>query len=261
MKKRSHFMKLWFLSLSIFFLPQQVFAKKSITISTGEYSPWVSKSFIENGYVSHVIKEAFQHEGVQVTFKFLPWKRAYEDAKSGKFDATSFWFVTEERKKDFYYSDPVMSEKTVFFHLKTNQMPNWKQLSDFKGKKIGATIGYTYTPEFWEAQKNRTLSITAVAKDETNFKKMVSGRIDLFPIGSVAGFSLLNKSFGQNVAHLVTFLPKPLVESSGHLLFSKANKSAEKMLATFNTGLKKLKESGKLEEYEMNLISGKYEKK
>lgn len=232
---------------------------ETIRITTGEYTPWTSENLKHGGFTNHIISEAFKIEGHKVKFTFFPWKRAYESAKDGKmFQATSYWYPSEKRARDFYYSEALQNDQTVFFHLKDKPLPDWATLDDFKGKRIGATREYTYTQEFWDAQESGRLNIQVANSDEVNFNKLIKGRIDMFPAENVVGQNLLQDVFGSKVADRVTFHPKPLVAPSGHLLFSKQLANGEELVATFNQGLAKLKQSGRYAQFRENLIAGKY---
>ncbi|MDX1453338.1 MAG: transporter substrate-binding domain-containing protein [Oleiphilaceae bacterium] len=242
--------------IGFFSLPTS--SQEAITISTGDYPPFVSKDLKHNGYVSHVISEAFARKNVHVEFKYMPWKRAYEEAKQGDYDATSFWYDSEERRQHFYYSDPVNHEKTVFFYRKANPLKDWSSLSDLKNYKIGATNGYTYTEEFWAMAESKELMVYPKPHDLTNMKKLVGGRIDLFPAGIVLGSTLLYENFDPAIVHTVDYHSKPLTEATGYLLFPKASKNSERLLKLFNAGLKQLEESGRLEKMYDDLITGRY---
>ncbi|MGI0119994.1 substrate-binding periplasmic protein [Zooshikella sp. RANM57] len=236
-------------------------AETTVLIATGEYQPWASESLKHKGFVSHVIDEAFKRAGdYKVEFKFLPWKRAYESAKKGDYHATSFWFHSADREHDFIYSTPVMSEKTVFFHLKTNPLKAWHKLTDLSDRTIGATIGYTYTKEFWDLAKSGKLQVQTASADDKNFKKLFASRIDLFPMGTVAGFGLLAEKFDQSVVHLIDFNPKPLVEAKGHLLFSRKHTGSEQLVKDFNKGIKQLQSEGLLDKWREDLLVGAYKK-
>lgn len=153
------------LSLLLSIVGSVAFAGETVHISTGKFAPWSSEELKHQGFTSHVISEAFKLEGYEVKFKFYPWKRAYNSAKSGeKFQATSYWYPSDERAKDFYYSDPLQEDAFVFFHLKSNPLADWETLDDLKGKQIGATAGYTYTEEFWDAAKSKRLDIKRRAR-------------------------------------------------------------------------------------------------
>ena len=233
---------------------------ETIRIATGEFAPWSSESLKHKGFTSHVIEEAFALVGYEVKFTFYPWKRAFESAKSGeKFQATSYWYPSDERAKEFYYSDRIQADKTVFFHLKRNLFADWNTLDDLKGKRIGATSGFTYTAEFWDAAKSKRLDIQEASSDELNFKKLLKGRIDLFPSDPLVGQKILLETFGAEVADSVTFHPKPLVAPTGHLLFSRQLGNAEELVGAFNRGLAKLRESGQYAQFQADLIAGKYD--
>ena len=239
---------------------QSAFAEKTINITTGEWAPWTSKSMKHEGFTSHVISEAFKLEGYQVNFTFYPWKRVYEAAKSGdRFQASSWWYTSEERATEFYYSEPLLIDSMVFFHLKDNAVHDWSSLDELKDKRIGATAGYTYTPEFWDAAKSGSLDIEEASSDELNFKKLLKGRIDIFPTSTIVGQKILIEQFGPGEAEKVTYHPQPLMSSPGHLLFSRKLGNGQELVETFNRGLAKLRDSGQYDQFWADLNAGNYD--
>ena len=235
-------------------------ATETIHITTGEFPPWSSEKLKHGGFTSHVISEAFKLEGYAVEFTFFPWSRVYESAKDGnEFQATSYWYPSEERAQEFHYSDALQIDKMVFFYLKDKPLPDWETLDDLKGKRIGATREYTYTKEFWDAKESGRLDIEVANTDELNFKKLLKGRIDTFPTGPLSGQKVLRAKFGLEAADKVAIHGKPLVAPTAHLLFSKRLEKTEELVATFNRGLAKLKESGRIAQFQEDLIAGKYE--
>jgi len=244
-----------FISLCV---SSQINALETVTIATGEYPPFASKSLKHDGFCSQVVKEAFARSGYNVAFNFLPWKRALESTKILKYDATSFWFITEDKQKIFHYSDAMSDEKVVLFHLKTKPLPDWKTLADLSKFRIGATRGYSYTDEFWQAGKDGIIKIEEASNDKTNFKKLIKERIDIFPSGIVVGYAILNKSFDPAMVSKLTYHPKILRVSTSHVLFPKNAPKSLKLLKAFNDGLAKLKAEGLYEKYEDNLLEGKY---
>ena len=230
---------------------------QTITVVTGEYSPWSDSKAKYKGFVNRVIFEAFKQEGYDVKFTFKPWKATEKLAKRGKYDASSFWYKSKEREKVFLYSNTINEEKTVFFKLKSTGI-KYNKLSDLKGYKIGATLGYTYTKEFWDMKKNKTLNIKSVKSDTLNFKKLLKGKIDIFPCGLTTGYQILNKSFSKNIIHTVGVASLPLTKVTGHLIFPKVNKKSKKYLKIFNIGLKKLHQKGLYSKYEDELLTGIY---
>lgn len=218
---------------------------RMLRISTGEYPPWVGAGLPGNGFVARVVRESFQLAGYDVEFTFFPWKRAYEQARQGSFDATAYWYPSELRRQDFLYSDSLHVESTHLFYHKSNPLTQWQRLEDLSGKKIGATDGYTYTDEFWLLARNGVLNVETAIRDELNMAKLVYQRIDLFPIEKHLGFSVLQQQFQPHVVHMIDYHPIPLMETTGHLLFSRSLLRSASLLDDFNRGLKQLKNSGR----------------
>jgi len=131
-------------------------------------------------------------------------------------------------------------------------------LSDLKNYRIGATGGYTYTKEFWDAAESKQLTIDVATTDRQNFQKLLSGRIDIFPSGLVSGHSVLQKEFDKSASNLISFNSKPLSETTGHLLFPKTGKKSENLLQVFNQGLAKIKKKGIYNKFTDDLLAGKY---
>ena len=235
-----------------------VSAEEIITVATLEYHPWTGKNLKFNGFVNHVITEAFQRKGYSVKFTYLPWKRAVIETKNGQYSSLSYVYWSKDREKEFYLSDPISDEKIVFFHLKSNPIKDWQTLDDLKNYKFGATRGYTYTKEFWQALESKRIKVDVTDSDEQNFKKLFVGRIDIFPSGLVNGYSLLQKEFDAGKSHLLAYHPKPLSKTTGHLAFTRSRKKSENLVRIFNQGLAELKEEGLYNLFVVDLLAGKY---
>lgn len=224
------------------------FATETIRITTGEYPPYLSEKLKHNGVGLRIIREAFALEGVTVEYGFFPWKRSYKLAKDGEWDASATWGKNSDRDEFFYYSDPLYPAIAAFFHLKSYQF-DWSTLDDLKGLSIGATETYAYTPEFLQAITEQNLKIELIHSDELNLKKLLKGRIKVFPLNIDVADALLSNKFTQQERDAITYHPLPLYNINAHLVFSKKIKKNPKMIELFNNGLKRLKESGKFDQY------------
>lgn len=232
-------------------------AQEIIRITTGEHPPYLSENLKHKGVGLRIIKEAFALEGVKVEYGFFPWKRSYMLAKQGKWDASATWGHNSERDKYFYFSDPLYPAISAFFHLKSYPF-DWNTLDDLKGLSIGATQTYAYTPEFLQAIENKTLDIELISSDETNLRKILKGRIDIFPLNIDVAGTLLETRFTQQERNAITYHPRPLYSIYTHLIFSKKVERNIRMHKLFNNGLKRLKESGKLDQYLQESQKGHY---
>ena len=219
---------------------------ETFDIATGEYAPWTDSGSESGGFVNALITKAFERMGHSVKFHYMPWKRALEDTRSGKYVASSFWFYDAEREVDFIHSEPLYEDRTVFFKTKTVGLETWNDWDDLKPYQIGATIGYTYTPEFWALGESGELSLQKVSSDEVNMKKLNGERIQLFPVSEVTGWGLVKQLFPDKRAEF-SFLKKPLAVVKGHLLFSKVAPNHDKLVTQFNAAMEQIRQDGTYE--------------
>ncbi|MBF0287580.1 MAG: transporter substrate-binding domain-containing protein [SAR324 cluster bacterium] len=220
----------------------------TIRLTNGEWPPYLSYDLQYYGFASRIVKEAFALEGIKVEYGFFPWKRAYLLAQQGKWDGSVVWHSTAERKKDFLFSDGVIKDYQVFFHLKSYAF-DWNSLEDLTGILIGGTSGYVYNKEFDQAVRSGKLKIVYENSDEINLRKILWGRIKIFLADREVGFYLLNKHFTPAEIDLFTHHPKPLKIETLHLILSKKIPSNPSRLISFNKGLHRLKVSGKLDQF------------
>lgn len=255
--------RLRFIALPVLVLLVSVssFAGQTLKITTGEFVPYCGHALPHEGYINHVIREAFKLEGVEVQFEYYPWKRAYILARDGFYAATSFWYLTKERPSFFYISEkPIEPNTYFFFHLKTQKIPYWNNLPELKGFTIGLTRGYSFLPEYLKKIEAQGLSVEVVDTDIQNFKKLLAGRIDIFPLDLMVGQSLLCSHFTIEERKLITYHPQPLFVTDAYLLFSKSHPDGKKWCDIFNHGMAKLESSGKLTLMRSDLVKGEYDK-
>lgn len=220
---------------------------KVVRISNGDWAPFMGEKLPHHGFVSRIVAEAFALEGLQVDYSFYPWARAFAIAQQGDVDASIGWYRTPEREKDFWFSEPVFLESQVLFHLKERPLV-WKKLDDLKGKRIGATIGYTYGAEFQAMEETQAIRVERTPSDAQNLEKLLRGRVDAVVISQAVGARLV-KGMGPDRASLITFHPTPVNAGTLHVIFPKKSAASQDLLKQFDRGLKKLKASGADERY------------
>ncbi len=97
-KGRSSYEKGIFLIVISFLFSTALYAETTIRITNGEWEPYLSEHCYKYGLASHIVSEAFRLEGINVEWGFFPWKRSYEWAKDGSWDASAVWWPTKEAK-------------------------------------------------------------------------------------------------------------------------------------------------------------------
>jgi len=237
----------------------QLFAQKTIRITNGEWEPYLSQYSYKYGLASHIVSEAFKLENITIEWGFFPWKRSYVLAQKGVWDASAVWWPSPETKENFLVSSPVVKTSFVFFHLK-NYKFQWKSMQDVHDQEIGFTRGYDYGKEFMSALKDKKINIQVSNSDELNFKKLLKGRIDIFPNDLLVGSSQIRNNFSDEEAKLFTSHPKQFSKNTLNLIICKHCENGQYFLEKFNSGLKKLIKSGRLKQMYKDLYSGKYDK-
>jgi len=221
----------------------QSFAQETVRIATGEYPPYYSQKYQDFGPIPAIVTQAFAQMNIRVEFGFFPWSRSLELAKNNHWDGSCCWFETSQWQEAFYYSDVLISREKIFFHLKSYPF-DWHSYEDLQGMAIGTTARHAYGEDFARASEKGLLAIEQVPSNEMNLKKLLAGRIDIFPIERSVGYQLLSELFPPEKAQLVTHHPKVLYSGSVRLLISKKNPKGRDIMEKFNLGLKKLKASG-----------------
>jgi polar amino acid transport system substrate-binding protein len=233
------------------------FGEETVRIAGEEWPPFSSKELKYYGVMNRIITEAFALVNVRVEYGFFPGARALLLVKSGEWDGTGGWTPSAERAKDYYFSDPLIEEKLVFFHLKTNPF-DWKSFDDLKGVEIGTVIGSYYGKEFEKAEKEKKLRIQQVSSDALNFNKLIYKRIAITPKNLDAGLNLLHTEFKPEERDLITYHPLPLDQGPLVLMFSKKTDDHKRLLQLFNKGLMQLKKDGRYEQFFKESQRGDY---
>ena len=75
--------------------------ERTLNIASIEYPPFYGSELESNGFITEIIAEALSRSGYGLDVKFLPWIRAFEGTKAGKFDGLFTVWYRAEREADF----------------------------------------------------------------------------------------------------------------------------------------------------------------
>jgi polar amino acid transport system substrate-binding protein len=173
-------------------------------------------------------------------------------------DASCCWWPDDETTNEFLVSDTITETSFVFYHLKSYKL-EWDSLKDLEGIKIGGTTKYHYGNEFMNAIESKKFNIEYTPKDEFNYRKLLAGRIDIFPNDPTVGKAQIRNNLSLDEANLLTYHSKKFGKSTLHLIMSKNHKRNKYFIDKFNAGLKKLKSNGRYQQMLDDLDAGKYD--
>lgn len=219
-----------------------------VRLTNGEWPPYLGEQLPHKGVASRIVAEAFALQGIEVAWEFHPWARSLQLAERGKRAGSAVWLPSSEREEKFFISDPVVESGYYLFHRKGYNF-DWQQVSDLQGRRLAGTRGYDYGANFQQAEAAGQLQVNRVTNDETAFRQLLAGRVDLFPMDKVVGFDMLHQHFSASERAQLSFHPKPLRSDSLHLLLSREVPGNAELIARFNQGLAQLRDSGKVAQY------------
>ncbi|MBD9425205.1 transporter substrate-binding domain-containing protein [Pseudomonas sp. PDM15] len=230
---------------------------RELQISVGDWPPYLSQELRHSGVIAHIISDLFAEEGYKVSFRFLPWPRAYSAAAAGKFDATGVWMHKGEREADFLFSAPLLDERFVFFHLKSQPF-DWHSFDDLAGMTLGGGLEYSYGPDFDAFLAKGKVHMERVSSDQQNFEKLLKERVVLYPQEINVGYAALSRHFTPAERARVTHHPRPLLINRSYLMLPRSLAGSEDLLLRFNQRLQAFRDSGRYDRYFQDLQAGKY---
>jgi len=217
---------------------------QTLVLTNGEWPPFFSEHMPHGGIGSRIITEAFAQSDILVKYDYAPWKRALDIAIHDDHHGSVGWRKSRSRQRRFLFSNPLFNVDTVFFYNKSRPF-EWTNIQDIGHLTIGATLGYSYVNEIRSITRQHAGKIEMTTSDEINLRKLISGRIDIFPCSKSVGRFILDTQIGPPSAKAITYHPHPLRSGPIYLLISKEAPNAEKIIKQFNIGLHKLKECGR----------------
>jgi len=229
-----------------------------IILTTGDYPPYVFEGADDPGPMAAIVAAAFKEEGITTKIVFYPWKRAEDEARQGNAFAAFPYTVTEERKKEFEFSDPMYLVTAKFFYNKeyhSDGMP-FEQVEDLCDYKLGGLAGSWYEESFF---KDAGVQVEYVSEIEQNIEKLARGRIDLMVGEQNVLWYLIRTKYSDEASKFAT-LEKPLERPGGvandfRLMVSPNYPNYAELLDKYNAGLAAIRANGTykqiLEKYQL----------
>jgi polar amino acid transport system substrate-binding protein len=228
---------------------------ETIRITNGEWPPFTSERLAHKGPLSRIVTEAFALEGITVEYGHFPWKRAYDYAKTGKWDGSVGWAPTPKHLHDFHMSTPVITVDKGLFHLK-NIPFDWKSIDDLRGWRVGGTAGYAYGDEWDRAVREGKFKVDEVTTDEQNIRKLLLRRVDVVAMEVDVANHLIRTLLTPEEAATIMQHPKLVMQTPICLALSRQSARSPELLKRFNRGLQRLTENGAYERHIQELHTG-----
>lgn len=235
----------------------RAWALDEVVLANGEWAPYQSAKLPHQGFASHVVSEAFRLAGIQVIYRFYPWARAEAMVRGGGVAGSLVWSETPQRRAFAWFSDPVIVDDEVVFHLATRKMKT-ERIEDFYGLTM-ATFNGSRLGAWQEAIDAGRIRSYVVKDIEAGMRQLLIGRLDFIPLIRSVGFSVLRQHFTPREQAAIVAEPHVFVRAEYGVMFSRKQPGGEALLRRFNAGLAKLKASAEYRQMARDFAAGKYD--
>ena len=211
-----------------------------LTLVTGnDYPPFTDKALPKGGMTTEIITTVFANLGYRTEVSYRPWKRGRDETKNAKFVATFPYIHTDEREKDFLFSEPLHTLRTRIFVSNQSSINN---IEDLDSKRICIPLGFGVTQTINEFLGKNIIREKGNPVDLAGCLKMIqSGRKDFFVLNETNGWITIQNTYNSRNDFRV--LDAIVEEETEHLLISKSYPDGSSILNRFNSGLTELRES------------------
>ena len=192
-----------------------------------------------------LVKEMAAAANFDFEIKNTAWDGIFAGLENGQYDAViSSVTITDERKKTMDFSDPYFKCNQAVVVAAADKKT--AKLEDLGGKFVGGQIG---TTGVMEIQKNKALKLKSYDEVGLAFEDLVNGRIAgvVCDTPTAAQYALQNDKYKAKLR----VVGEIATDEYYGIAVKKGKTDA---LALINAGIKKVKESGKLDEMKKKWI-------
>ena len=228
------------LLLVLVFLSANAYGQK-ITIVTEENPPYNYKVDGEVVGVSVAVVEAVLKEvDVSATINSYPWPRAYKMALEN--ENTLIFSISRipTRENSFKWIGEIAPSEFYLFSLRSRDDIEISNLQDAKKYSIG-TVKNEASEQFLTT--NGFSNIQSNVSYKSNLKKLLIGRIDLWPMAELVAYEIL-KSEGHGSRDILKKAYKMEGFSAGNMFMAFSQNTPDKLVEEFREALKTIKTNG-----------------
>lgn len=216
---------------------------KKIILVSSAYEPFIGPELENEGYVTLIAREVFKRLGYSLEIDYVPWSRALETARSGKYRGLLGAYYHRDREADFIYSLPLEKVCVVIACNKSLEIVSYNSLEDLIPYKIGVVRGYVNEDTFDKAEYLKKYPANS-SKD--NLSLFFYGRLDMIVDTRQLIQYLIKKDYPCCIEDII-FLDPPLKSRNLHIIFNKKIPENHDLAREFNRVLQQMIDTGSLE--------------
>lgn len=228
--------------LLIFPIPMpQAFAKaQKLAIAATDWAPLTSAEMERNGLLADITSEALKRVGYEIEIVILPWKRALEMTKKGRYDGLLGASYLEERAADFIYPTYAWRTYSYFHALKRSRTWSYTNLKSLCPATVGILIGSFHRRSLLESG---CLKVHENSSIHQSLQMLMRGRIDLYLAVPEVLHHYIDKEFPEAEGDIITLRPA-YVEDKVYLVFPKTLPQSAALAKDYDRGIEMIKADG-----------------
>ena len=218
-----------------------------ITLRADEWCPYNCQPNSQNpGFIIEIAEAVFKKAGHTIDYQVMPWARAIEDTKKGKFNG-----IVGSGRDDapgFIFPETEQGQMLGSFYVKKGESWQFSGVASLKDKTLGVIKDYTYRNDInayiTEHEKDSKLIQMASgdAPLDINVKKLLAGRIQVL-LEDVNVMSLyLKENSQQNVLQIAG----QLTPDNIYIAFAPENPKSADYAKILSEGIVELRKNGTL---------------
>lgn len=219
----------------------------TITLVSDEWCPYnCTPGSDKPGFMIEVATKVFADAGHTVEYSIVPWSRAVEETRKGKYDGAVG--ATQGDTEGFVFPDNDLGLSANVFIAKKGSAWKFADMGSLSTISLGVIRDYSYGDELdaYVEQNAKDATKVQVASGEdglgTNIKKLEAGRIGaLVEDRNVVEYELA--SLGKQAAYVEV---GNLGEDPLYIAFSPAKPTSAEYAKLLSDGIAKLRASGEL---------------
>ena len=214
-------------------------AQKTVTLTASTSPPYADSKLPEQGLAMEVVSHVFKRAGYTPQIEFKIWSRAMEGVSVGLYDALAAAWYSQEREKEYLFSEPYLSSKLILLKLRSDPTV-YIDTSHLAGKRLGTQVDFAYGINFDEISGLQLLPENHAIQ---NLLGLLNGKVDVV-IGDQRTLAMQLNEYLPNELHKFEVVEANLPTRARHVAASRAIDGKDKMIADFNRALAAAKKDG-----------------
>jgi polar amino acid transport system substrate-binding protein len=243
--REKYIMKKYFTAyviLILFCVSSTAFAENTIVVAINDTPPW--KMMVDGkveGVDINITNKLLSKLNIKPIYRMAPFKRCLQDLRHGEADIMGFLTYKDERTKFLKYFQPPYQGDVKIFYVRKGEKERLKQYEDLYRLKVGLIRGHKHYEPFDSDPK---IMKEQVSRDESNYKKIVAGRIDALIDNDTQG---PYNAYRFGMVDKIEIAPyKVPLGKNGYFAMSKKSKYMDRF-SEFENVLKEMVETGEVD--------------